>query len=65
MEVGSGVLHAEAPVGSGLSFVTLHFEGLGCSVEGFQVGEASCEATAGEDAELDFGRFNRLPGLGV
>ena len=54
MELGCGVLDSKAPFDAGLSFVTLHFEGLNLSTEGRLVGETTSEAVVGEDAELDF-----------
>ena len=56
MEVGAGVLYAEAPVWCGLEIRCAPFRGLGTArVYGLHVGEASGEATAREKtAELDF-----------
>ena len=73
MELGSGVLDAETPVDSGLSFVALLFQGLDLAAEGFLIGDALFEAAAGEDTEFDlrhpFGKLrtglSQLPCLGV
>ena len=73
MEFGSGVLDAEAPVDAGLSFVSLYFQSVDLLAEGFLIRQTLPEATAGENAELDFrhpfGKFrtglSQLPCLGV
>ncbi len=65
MEVDAGVMYAEAPVGAGLSFVALHFEGLGCSVEGLHVGEALVRQLREKTLNWISAVFNRLPCLGV
>ena len=66
-------LDAEAPVDAGLSLVSFQFQGVDLPAEGFLVREALPEATAGENAELDFcprpppgqAIFSQLPCLGV
>ena len=64
MEFGSGVLDAEAPVDAGLSFVSFQFQGVNLLAEGFLVRETLPEATAGEDAELDFRHIESTAVLG-
>ena len=64
MEFGTGVLDAEAPVDAGLSFVSFQFQGVDLPAEGFLVGEALPEATAGEDAELDLRHIQPTAVLG-
>ena len=73
MEFGSGVLDAEVPVYSGLSSVSLLFQGVNLPAEGLPVGDALFEAAARKDTEFDlrhpFGRLrtglSQLPCLGV
>ena len=48
MELGPGVLDTEVPVDSGLSLVSLLFQGVNLPAEGLLVGDALFEAAAGK-----------------